>query len=98
MFSMSATAMAASSGMWRMTAGISLRPAICAARPRRSPALISYRWGSPFTRGSHRRLERTHDNRLHYALRLDGVGELAQRLRAHVHAWLIAASLQEVER
>ena len=35
------TAMADSSGMWRTTAGISASPAICAARQRRSPAMIS---------------------------------------------------------
>ena len=40
-FSMSAIAMAASSGISRTTAGMSARPAICAARQRRSPATIS---------------------------------------------------------
>src|SRR3569832_479613 len=42
MFSISAIAIAALSGTSRTTAGISCRPAICAARQRRSPAMISY--------------------------------------------------------
>jgi len=41
MFSISAIAIAASSGTWRMIAGISCSPACCAARQRRSPAMIS---------------------------------------------------------
>jgi len=41
MFSISDIATAASSGTLRMTAGTACRPAICAARQRRSPAMIS---------------------------------------------------------
>jgi hypothetical protein len=41
MFSISDMAMAASSGTSRITAGIASSSAICAARQRRSPAMIS---------------------------------------------------------
>jgi hypothetical protein len=40
-FSISAMAMAAESGISRTTTGTCSRPAICAARQRRSPAIIS---------------------------------------------------------
>src|SRR5205807_4187668 len=42
--------------------------------------------------------EDAHHDGLHHALRLDGVGELGERLVPHVHARLVAAALQHIER
>src|SRR5262249_9252277 len=45
-----------------------------------------------------RGLERTHHDRLHDPLRLDGVGEFSERLGPHVDARLVTSPLQEIER
>ncbi len=44
------------------------------------------------------RSDRPDHDRLHHALRLDGVGQLLQRFRPHVHPGLVAAPLQQIER
>jgi len=41
--------------------------------------------------------QRPHQDRLHQTLRLDRIGELAQGFRAHVHARLILAPLQQIQ-
>ena len=41
--------------------------------------------------------QRSHDDRLHDALRANRIGELLQALRAHVDAGLVAAALQQVD-
>jgi hypothetical protein len=41
---------------------------------------------------------RAHDDGLHHALRLDGIRQFLQRLRTHVHARLVLAPLQQVDR
>ena len=48
--------------------------------------------------GALRRVQRTHDDRLHHALRFDGIGQLLQRLGPHVDARLILAALEQVHR
>jgi len=50
------------------------------------------------SRGASGNINRTDDDRLNDALRLDGIRQLLQRLRPHVYARLIFTALQKVER
>ena len=92
MFSMSATATADSSGMSRMTAGIVCRPAICAARQRRSPATISYSVSPPVTFGS----GRTTIGCTTPCALIDSASSV-ERVLAHVDARLVLAAAQQVD-
>ncbi len=94
MFSMSATAIAASSGMWRMIAGMSGE----ARELRGAPATLARDDLVTLRLARRRRADRPHDDGLHDALRLDGVRQLLQRLLPHVEARLILATLKQVER
>jgi hypothetical protein len=70
--------------MSRISTGTSARPAICAARQRRSPAMISKRPA----------LDRAHRDRLDQALGLDRGRQFLQRAGIHARARLVFARLQ----
>ena len=73
----------------RMTTGTSCSPARCAARQRRSPAMISKMLGS---------LARPHQQRLHHALFLDRVGQLVELLGVEIAPRIGAVGDQELDR
>ena len=91
---MSATAMAASSGMRRMIAGMSLEPGELRGAPAALAGddLVALRLAGAW------RAERAHDDRLHDALRLDGVRQLLERFLPHVDARLVFAALEQIQR